>query len=194
MRVHQDSKWWHQASDRSRKPRVLGSATISKHSSQFRELHHYCRYWLDHVNFEDNAAQVYCQKTSSLSMFWSVSWSQEPSAICAHNFRLCMLAGAYSMDKHPVLKSWTGRRDGVGREKEEGEKESERRERKRDITGVQVQPSKAQHRQWTVTHFLQLGSAHFFQVGHTHFLQLGPTHEVSLAYLIMPPSRDWAFN
>lgn len=41
-----------------------------------------------------------------------------------------------------------------------------------------------------VNNFLQLGSTHFFQLGHTHFLQLGPTLKVSLAYLIVPPSRD----
>lgn len=45
-----------------------------------------------------------------------------------------MLAGAYSMDKHPVLKSRTGRRDRVGREKGRARK----RERMREGSGREI--------------------------------------------------------
>lgn len=160
----------------------------------------HCCYWWTLKTMQPRSI---CQKTSSSSIFWPVSWSQEPSAlkserfISAHNFRLCMLAGAYSMDKHPVLKSRTGRRDRVGREKGRARK----RERVREgswreiLLGSKYNLQKHNtYSEQTVNNFLQLGSTHFFQLGPTHFLQLGPTLKVSLAYLIVPPSRDWPFN
>lgn len=78
------------------------------------------------MNFGDNAAQFYLSKDFKfkhvLVGLMVTGALKSERFIFAHNLRLCMLAGAYSMDKYPVLKSWTRRRDGVGREKGRGRK------------------------------------------------------------------------